>query len=109
MTDPADVALARAFERGEIKNVGFRHASHLRVAWVYLNEHATVEEATDAIASTIRKFAVSVGKAEKFDMGVTIFWMNALADARSAMPGATLEEILSARPELLDKNLPLKS
>jgi hypothetical protein len=75
VSDPSDVALARAFERGEISNAGFHHASHLRVAWVYLHEHASVDEATAAIAATIRTFAVSVGKAEKFDRGVTVFWM----------------------------------
>jgi hypothetical protein len=106
VSNPDDVELARAFERGEISNAGFHHASHLRVAWVYLNEHASVDEATTAIAETIRAFAVSVGKAEKFDLGVTAFWMQALAGARDAMPGATLDEILRARPELLDKNLP---
>jgi hypothetical protein len=107
VTDPADVALARAFERGAIANTGFHHASHLRVAWVYLHEHASVDAATDAIAETIRTFAVSVGKADKFDRGVTIFWMNALAAARQAMPDATLDDVLRARPELLDKNLPV--
>ena len=106
VSDPGDVELARAFERGEIANAGFHHASHLRVAWVYLNEHASVDEATTAIAATIRTFAASVGKAEKFDLGVTVFWMQALAAARDAMPGAPLDEILRARPELLDKNLP---
>ena len=99
-----DVALARAFERGEIANAGFHHAQHLQVAWVYLNEHPTVDAATAAIAETIRRFAVSVGKAEKFDMAVTIFWMHALAAARTAMPDATLDEILRARPDLLNKN-----
>jgi len=100
-----DTELARALERREVPNEGFGHASHLRVAWVYLHEHATVEDATTAFANTIRAFAESVGKAGKFDMGVTIFWMSALAGARSAMPGATLDDILRARPELLDKNL----
>ena len=106
VSNPSDVELARAFERGEIANAGFHHASHLRVAWVYLNEHASVDEATTAIAATIRRFAVSVGKPEKFDPGVTAFWMQALANARDAMPGATLDDILRARPGLLDKNLP---
>ena len=100
-----DAELARALERHEIPNEGFGHSSHLRVAWVYLHEHATVDEATNAFAATIRAFAESVGKADKFDMGVTVFWMNALAGARSAMPGASLEEILRTRPELLDKTL----
>jgi hypothetical protein len=40
-----DVELTRALERGDIANENFHHASHLHVAWVYLAESSSVQEA----------------------------------------------------------------
>src|SRR5437667_94412 len=40
-----DVELTRALERGEVANHDFRHASHLHVAWVYLTESSSTNEA----------------------------------------------------------------
>ena len=100
-----DVELTRALERCEVPNEGFAHASHLRVAWVYLTESATVEEATERMAATLRRFSASVGKAEKYDHPMTVFWMRAVAAARAAHPGSTIEDVLRAEPQLLDKRL----
>jgi hypothetical protein len=83
-----DAAFARAFERGEIANAGFHHASHLRLALAYLDECGSVEEATERMVSTLRRFAAAAGKAEKYHHTMTVFWMRMLA-------------------RLLDKNLPL--
>ena len=102
-----DAELARALERCEIPNEGFPHASHLRVAWVYLSEAATVEAAIDRMASTLRRFAASVGKAEQYSHPTTVFWMHQLAAVRALMPDADCESALRAHPRLLDKNLVL--
>ena len=100
-----DTELARALERCEIPNEGFPHASHLRVAWVYLCESTTVDEAIDRMASTLRRFATSVGKAEKYSHPTTVFWMYQLAAVRAVMPDADCETALRAYPQLLDKDL----
>jgi hypothetical protein len=100
-----DVELARALERCEVPNEGFPHASHLRVAWVYLTESESVEAATERMAATLRTFAASVGKAEKYDHPMTVFWMQTVAHARAAHPGETLDEVLRVEPQLLDKTL----
>jgi len=100
-----DVELTRALERCEIPNEGFPHAFHLRVAWVYLSEHETVEAATEQMAATLRRFSASVGKAEKYDHPITVFWMRTLAVARAAHPDKTLDEVLRVEPQLLDKQL----
>ena len=55
-----DVELTRALERCEVPNEGFAHPSHLRVAWVYLTESRSVEEATERMAASLRRFAASV-------------------------------------------------
>jgi hypothetical protein len=101
------VELTRALERCEVPNEGFHHSSHLRVAWVYLAECATTDEAATRMAATLRRFAAAVGHAEKYHHTMTVFWMRRLAIARAAHPGASLEAMLTHTPALLDKSLPL--
>jgi hypothetical protein len=103
----SDAELARALERCEIPTEGFPHASHLRLAWTYLRESSTVEDAVDRMASTLRRFAASVGKAEKYSHPITVFWVYQLAAVRALMPDADCAAALRAYPRLLDKNLAL--
>jgi hypothetical protein len=105
MLTPGDVELTRALERCEVPNGGFPHAAHLRVAWVYLAECASLDAATAKMAATLRAFAASVGQAEKYSEPTAVFWMLQVAAARAAMPGADLDTILRAYPRLLDKTL----
>jgi hypothetical protein len=100
-----EVELARALERGQPPADGFPHAAHLRVAWVYLNESSSLDEAVERMAATLRSFAASVGKADKFSRPATVFWMLQLAAARAMMPEAELDAVLRAYPRLLDKNI----
>ena len=100
-----DVELTRALERCEIPNEGFAHASHVRVAWVYLSESASIDQAIERMAATLRRFAVSVGQAGKYSDATTVFWMRQVAAARAAMPAAGLDAVLRAFPRLLDKHL----
>jgi hypothetical protein len=105
MATDSDLELTRALERCELPNAGFAHASHLRVAWVYLNECPTVDEALARMAATLRRFAASVGQAGNYSDAITAFWMYQLAAVRAVMPGAGVDEALRAYPRLLDKNL----
>jgi hypothetical protein len=100
-----DVALTRALERGELPAGGFRHASHLRVAWVYLSESSTVDEALARMGDTLRRFAASVGQAEKYSDAITAFWMYQVAAVRAVMPAAAFDDVVRAYPRLLDKEL----
>ena len=102
-----DVALTRALERGEIANEKFRHTSHLHVAWVYLLESKSVDEATDKMRQTLRRFAASAGKPEKYHETITLFWVHLLARVRAIKAGQSLEQIVQATPGLLEKNFPL--
>jgi hypothetical protein len=104
MSTRDDVELARALERGEAPAGGLPHARHLRVAWVYLAESASVDEAIARMASTLRRFAESVGQAETYSQATTEFWMHQVAAVRAVMPGADVDAALRAYPRLLDKN-----
>src|ERR1700745_2108622 len=70
-----DVELTRALERGEIANENFHHLSHLHVAWVYLSESSSTRQAAALMRNTLRKFAASAGKAEKYHETITLFWV----------------------------------
>jgi hypothetical protein len=105
MVASTDVELTRALERCEAPNGGFPHASHLRVAWVYLCEAPSVDEALARMAATLRRFAAAAGRAEKYSDAITAFWMYQVASARALMPAATVDDVLRAFPRLLDKDL----
>ena len=105
MLNHDDVALARALERCEVPDEGFPHVSHLRLAWVYLNESTSLDRAVERMAATLRRFAASVGRANKFSEPMTVFWMLQVAAARAVMSDADLDAVLRAYPRLLDKNL----
>jgi hypothetical protein len=113
-----DMELTRALERCDIPNEGFPHASHLRVAWVYLEECASVDEAGARMAATLRRFAASVGKPGKYHETITVFWIRALAAARLDVSASVraggrapapvkimFADVLDRHPELLDKDL----
>jgi hypothetical protein len=105
MVAAPDIELTRALERCEVPAAGFPHASHLRVAWVYLSESPTVDQALARMAASLRRFAASVGQAEKYSDAITAFWMYQLAAVRAVMPGAAVDDVLRAYPRLLDKDL----
>ena len=100
-----DVELTRALERGEIKD--FHHASHLHVAWVYLAESSSVQQAARKMRNTLRRFAAAAGKPEKYHETITLFWVHLLSRAHAASRAERLEDIVHANPQLLEKNFPL--
>ena len=100
-----DIELTRALERGQIPNDGFHHRHHLRVGLIYLDESASVGDAIDRMAATLRAFAASVGKADKYSQRLTEFWMYQLAAARALTPGITADDLFARCPRLLEKDL----
>ena len=100
-----DVELTRALERGEIKD--FHHSSHLHVAWVYLTESSSVQQAARKMQNTLRRFAAAAGKPEKYHETITLFWVHLLSRAHAASRAECLEDIVHANPQLLEKDFPL--
>ena len=102
-----DAELTRALERGEIANEHFHHVSHLHVAWVYLAESSTVQQAATKMRNTLSRFAAAAGTPQKYHETITMFWVHLLSRTRAASDGERLEEIVRANPQLLEKNFPL--
>ena len=102
-----DLELTRALERGEMANESFYHVSHLHVAWVYLAESSSVQQAATKMRDTLRRFAAAAGKPQKYHETITLFWVHLLSRAHAASRGGCLEDIVHANPQLLEKNFPL--
>ena len=102
-----DVELTRALERGEVANHDFRHASHLHVAWVYLTESSSTNEAACKMRAALRRFASSLGHLEKYHETITLFWIHFLARERAMAADKSLEQIVKANRQLLEKDFPL--
>jgi hypothetical protein len=103
-----DEAFARAFEAGNVTPAQFGHLAHVRVAWVYLREAASVAEATDRMRSEIRRFASAAGVPQKYHETITVFWVRLLDDVRKQGGAGELADVLREYPALADKDLPLR-
>jgi hypothetical protein len=99
-----DVELTRALERGALAKEDFHHASHLHVAWVYLDESSSVQQAANKMRNTLRRFAAAAGRPEKYHETITLFWVHLLSRTHAARDGERLEEIVHANPQLLEKD-----
>ncbi len=86
----------------------FDHVAHVRVAWVYLRESRSVDEALARMRDAIRRFAASAGVPGKYHETITILWMRLLAEVRDAGASGELSAVLRAHPALADKGLPLQ-
>jgi hypothetical protein len=103
-----DEAFARAFENGFVTPEEFDHVAHVRVAWVYLWETASMEAALSRMRDGIRRFAAAAGARQKYHETITVLWMRLLADVKAGGASGELSEVLRAHPALADKELPLQ-
>ena len=108
MTLMTDEAFARAFENGSVTPADFNHVAHVRVAWVYLRETASIDEALPRMRDAIRRFAAAAGAAQKYHETITVLWMRLLADVKAGGASGELADVLRAHPALADKELPLQ-
>lgn len=107
MIPMTDDAFARAFENGSITPADFDHVAHVRVAWVYLRETGSIDEALPRMRDAIRRFAAAAGASDKYHETITVVWMRLLADVKARGASGELSEVLRAHPALADKELPL--
>ena len=103
-----DEAFARAFEDGAVTPAEFGHVAHVRVAWVYLREAESVDDALMRMRAAIRRFAAAAGAAQKYHETITVLWMRLLADVKARGASGELSDVLRAHPALADKELPLQ-
>jgi len=103
LPEPSDAAFLEAFEAGERPGGVFRHADHLRLAWLYLQrDGAALGE--ERIADGIRRFADAQGAVGLYHETLTRVWVRLVAAALAATPcGGSFPRFLEANPQLADK------
>ena len=103
-----DEAFARAFEQGSITPAQFDHAAHVRLAWVYLHESASLDEALSRMRDAIRRFAAAARVPQKYHETITVLWTRLLSEVKADGASGELSGVLLAHPALADKDLPLQ-
>jgi hypothetical protein len=85
-------------------NAEFRHADHIRLAWIYVRRYGA-RQAEERIAGTVRRFAISLGHEAKYHETQTRAWLRLVATAQHLTPKVTaFEEFLSKHGWLLDRS-----
>jgi hypothetical protein len=108
LTPLSDEEFRHAFERCVIPNDTFRHRDHLRLAWIYLRE-SDLSAAIKRLTESILRYAHSWGAGWKYHETLTQTWARIVAFAIAETPqAATIDELLTVHPHLLDKDLPLR-
>ena len=98
-----DVELTRALERGEIASENFHHVSHLHVAWVYLAESSSVQQAAGKMRHTLRRFAAAAGKPQKYHETITLFWVHLLSRVYATSRGERLKRHRACKSAITGK------
>ena len=96
-----DDELVRGFEEGSLDD--FPHASHVRVALVYLTRYG-LAEARRRLFDGLLRFATAKGHPEKFHVTMTRAWLDFIEATRLAHPDLAPSSLLEVCPELLDRN-----
>jgi len=91
------------FEACRYPKEHFRHADHIRLAWIYLRQHE-YPVAEDRMRRSIHQFARQVGAAHKYHETITIAWMRLVRTASQFSSRIeTFEEFVRAHEWLLNK------
>lgn len=80
-----DDEFVRRLEACDYPNARFRHADHVRLAWIYLHLLGP-HQAEARIVETIQRFARSLNHPEKYHDTITRSWLRLVAAAHAATP-----------------------
>lgn len=95
-------------EACRVPNASFRHADHVRLAWILCTTMPPAE-ADERMCAIIQAFAARNGHAAKFHETMTRVWMRLVRAGLDITPGiADLDEFLFCHPWLLDKASPFR-
>lgn len=99
----SDEDFLAAFDSLTLDPASFRHADHLRLAWLLLRR-CSPAEAEARLLDGIARFAARAGTPQKFSQPLTLAWLRLVAAADPAA-AADFASWLDAHPRLLDKSL----
>lgn len=102
-----DDELIVSFEGCRLDPEAFDHRTHLRVAWIYLVRHG-LAGGGERMTAALKRFVEAVGAGPKYHETMTQAWLRLLGGAQDATGAASFDDLLKQRPELTDKDLPLR-
>ncbi|ETW96970.1 hypothetical protein [Candidatus Entotheonella palauensis] len=70
----SDADLLQAFEDCSLPEDEFRHATHIRMAWLYLQQ-MELSAAIQTFVTGLRRYAVSLGKADLYHEAITYAYL----------------------------------
>lgn len=86
----------------------FGHREHLLLAWMVLEESATVDEAQDEVSRIIHRIASAQGVPQRYNRTVTDAWVRIVAHSRTSAGAPDFDATLAHYPWLMDKRALLK-
>jgi hypothetical protein len=102
-----DIFVAQ-FESCRFPGDQFRHADHLRLAWIYIRNYGS-DVAEQRMRQSIQSFARNSGAAHKYHETITIFWMRLVDVAiRMSARSENFWDFVDAHAWLLDKDVVLE-
>ena len=86
--------------RGRV--VRFGHREHLRLAHLAARRSGSLDDVVARCRAGILAVAAARGAQARYHATITTAWAAVMLDAARALPGADLDAVLAARPDLLD-------
>jgi hypothetical protein len=77
--DLSDEQFLSAIASAELRPSQFRHADHLRLAWLQVRRAPSLEQAEYLVASAIRGFALKHGVLRLYHATITLAWVRLIA------------------------------
>ena len=102
--DLGDDAFLAALDRCELGAHEFPHRAHLRLAYLSVRHHGRAGGEAH-VCNAIRRLATAHGHDAKYNDTLSRAWVRVVAHAMSRHPGMSLDDLLAAHPQLLDKHL----
>lgn len=100
-----DAALVDAFEACSLKEAEFSHRAHLRVAWLYLTSGARFEEAALRFCRGLRRYAASLGKADRYHETITWAFLALVSERQRACGASSFDRFADQHPDLFAPRL----
>ena len=102
-----DDDFVEAMEEGSLREEGFHHADHIRLAWILLRREGA-PLATARMGRALRTFLAGLGKNDRYHETMTLLWMRLVAHHVNLTPATDFADFAAANPGLFDKTLPFR-
>jgi hypothetical protein len=97
-----DEELLEGLESARLPADAFRHAEHVRAAFLYLKRHVDFGEGAVHFRSALRRFAAAHGVPERYHETVTWAYLALINERAHGSAFASSADFLGNHPELLD-------